>query len=98
MAEQNLLEQLKEIAKDEDFMAKLVESLDYKEFASSLATKGLELTDDEAKQLFDGMKNGVGELPEESLDDVSGGSGTVGLIVCGALFLCGFVRGCRKKC
>lgn len=96
-----LLEQLKEAAKDEQFMEGLFTSADHNEFASKLALKDIVLSDEEAKLLFEQMKNGVDELSEDNLDEVSGGlaiSTACWLIAGGGAFLYGCYKSFRKKC
>ena len=101
MNENKLLDQLKEAAKDEVFMEGVFVSSDCKEFASKLALKGIELTDEEAKQLYEGMKSESSELAEDELDDVSGGlaiSTAAWMVAGGASFLYGCYKSFKKKC
>lgn len=101
MNENKLLEQLKEAATDEQFMEGLFNSVDHKEFAAKLTTKGIEVTDEEAKQLYDGMKSESGELSEDNLDNIAGGLATAGAcwaIAGGCAFLYGCYKGFKKKC
>ena len=74
MDEKKLLDKLKAVAKDEHFMEELFTTENYVDFASKLKTKDIELSDEEAKALYEGMKVEYGELSEENLDNVTGGS------------------------
>lgn len=103
MNENKLLEQLKEAAQDEPFMESLYTSADHTEFAAKLLSKGIELSDDESKQLYEGMKNDPQELSEDSLDTVAGGfvistSTACWAIAGGCAFLYGCYKSFTKKC
>lgn len=101
MNENKLLEQLKNAATDEQFMEGLFTSVDYQEFAEKLATKDIVVSDEEAKQLYEGMKSGTGELSEDNLDNIAGGFGVVGAcwaIAGGCAFLYGCYKSFTKKC
>ena len=81
MDEKNLLDELKVLAKDEGFMEELFTTENHTEFAEKLKTKNIELSDEDAKAIYEGMKAENGELSEENLDDVAGGSILAGIVV-----------------
>lgn len=95
MNEKELMQKLKEVEKDADFMKMLFEQDSPEKIQGAFATKGIELTLDEVKTLVVNVMNSVekkdGEIDEAALDAVSGGfaiSAMIGL-VCAALMAAG---------
>lgn len=98
MNDDKLLNSLKEMAKDEEFLITLGKSENEEIFNELLKTKHIEVDDSDAKILFDAMRSAqLDELSEDNLESVSGG--WVGwALVGGAAFLYGVYKGFTSKC
>ncbi len=80
---------------DQDFMRKLAESDDTNTVKELLASKGVEMTEDEIKQAFDLADK---ELSEEDLENVAGGLlPELYAGICILAFVIGVARGSRCK-
>ena len=100
MNENKLLEELKKVTVKEEQVKRLVEAESLEAFRQILAECGAEIGEEEAKGLYEGLKEQKdGELSLDSLDQVSGGiAPAVVAIGAGVAFLYGFYRGMRKRC
>ena len=100
MNENKLMEELKKVTANEEQVKNLVEAESLEAFKKVLAECGAEVGEEEAKGLYEGLKEQKdGELSLDSLDQVSGGiSGAVVAVGAGVAFLYGFYRGMRRRC
>ena len=86
------------LQQDQEFIQKLAHTADAKEVAALFAEKGIAVSEEEARLAMEQAKaDGEAELDASALDQVSGGSITVGASLCMLAFLIGYARGSRCK-
>lgn len=78
---------LEEVMNDSEFLKKVESAASPEELRTIMATKEIEVTDEDATQAYGILTNTV-ELPEEVLDEVNGGLAlfAVGMIAYGAVY------------
>ena len=64
---------VEELYKNEEFYAAINAVTSPDEVKAVLAANGVEATDAEAREIYDGIVQPIGELDEEMLDNVAGG-------------------------
>lgn len=100
--ENNLLEELKKFAKDEEKVLQLKEAKDLEEFRDILVSNNVKITDEEIALLYNELQKMEikdGELSIEALSEVNGGfSGAAIAVAAGVCFLWGCYRQLGKRC
>jgi len=76
-------QKIKEIFADEAFVSSILEMETPEEVQKALADKGLDLSVDEINTIKESLSAEEGELSDEQLEDVSGGSITA--VICGLI-------------
>jgi len=90
------MDTIEELKKDELFMSRLAKMTDPKEVVDIFAEKGIEISEEEASLALTKVEeDSADELTDESLEKVSGGSITLGLMLgfAGLVAVISFARG-----
>lgn len=81
-------QQIKDLFSDQAFMNSILEMETAEEVQAALKEKGLDLSLEEIGVIRESLNSENGELSEDELENVSGGSITVGIII-GVAAICG---------
>lgn len=85
---------LRDLQNDPAFMARLTDAGDIRAIKELLASRGIEMTDDEIDRA---LKLSDAELSEETLENVSGGFAELYVGICVLAFVIGIARGSRCR-
>lgn len=83
---------LLDLRNDQEFMAKLADTNDVAAVKELLASKGIEMTEEEISQA---LEHTDAELSEEALENVAGGFAEIYAGICILAFVIGLARGSR---